>query len=238
MALNKQKQTTVIQQILFAISLFSLALLGGCDAYRDDNGELKLPEPMTYEAAAEDQLGVNENGKGLEVGTEIPDLNVLDIYGNDYTLSDAWSEKPALVVFYRGGWCPLCNTQVRELSMRFDDLSAAGVQPVLLSVDAPDKSSMVEAQYDIPFPVLSDQELAAHKAFNVVLTLDKKTLLLYRGFGLVPSEWSGRDHNAIAVASAFIVDTDGKVLMSHAPEDYKTRPSVDQLIQLIRKVGI
>lgn len=197
--------------------------------------EVKVADPLDYKPTPDAKLGVNENGKGLEPGTHIEDIVLKAVNGEDYQLSDAWKSGPALVVFYRGGWCPYCNTQVRELSVRHDDFVKAGVQPVLISVDTPDNAAMVSAQYDIPFPVLSDPDLAAHKLFNVVLELDDETLAQYKQYGLDLSQWSGADHNAIAVASAFLIDSSGNVVMSHAPEDYSQRPSVDQLLSIIGK---
>ncbi|MBK8550828.1 MAG: redoxin domain-containing protein [Ignavibacteria bacterium] len=44
-------------------------------------------------------------------GTKIPDVNLNDINGNAVNLLERISGKPAILVFYRGGWCPYCNTQ-------------------------------------------------------------------------------------------------------------------------------
>lgn len=92
---------------------------------------------------------------------------------------------------------------------------------------------MISAQYDNPFPVLSDPNLTAHKAFDVVLELDAATLEKYQAYGINLRDWSGKDHNSIAVASAFVIDQSGRVVVSHAPEDYASRPSIEQLLALI-----
>ena len=194
---------------------------------------LKVATPMDYTAVENAALGVNENGKGLEPGTEIVALTIADIHGKPFELQQAWREQPALVIFYRGGWCPFCNMQVRELSVKYPQLQAAGVQALLISVDEPDKAAMVDAQYEIPFPVLSDPKLIAHEAFNVVLELSEENLARYREYGLDLSAWSGQEHNKIAVSSVFLIDQSGTVLFSHAPEDFRSRPSVEQLVAVI-----
>ncbi len=196
----------------------------------------EIAEPKAYKPTATEKLGVNENGKGLQVGQQIEELTINDMHGKPYPIKNAWQDKPALIVFYRGGWCPFCNMQVRELATNYSKLESAGVQPVLISVDAPDKSAMISAQYDIPFPVLIDPDLLAHKAFNVVFELDAATLEKYKEYGINLQDWSGKDHNSIAVASAFLIDKNGQVVVSHAPEDYTSRPSVEQLLVLIEKM--
>jgi peroxiredoxin len=168
---------------------------------------VSLGGPRQYQAVPEQTLGTNENWKGLPLGQKIDSVEIADIDGEPYQIRQAWSEKPALVIFYRGGWCPFCNFQLRELAKEHDQLKAAGLQVVAISADMADKAATTHAQFDIPFPVLSDPKLIAH-------------------------DWSGQEHNKVAVASAFIVDQQGRVLFSHAPIDYATRPSIDQLLSV------
>lgn len=219
-----------LRSCLFAVITL---VAGTAAAATADGAGVTIAEPQPYESTAGERLGINDNGKGLAVGTEIGDVVLKDIHGADVNLAGTWNDSPALVVFYRGGWCPYCNAQVRELSVRYEDFVKAGVQPVLISVDSADNTALINAQYDIPFPVLSDPELVAHRLFNVVLELDDATLAAYEDYGLDLSKWSGRDHHAIAVASAFLVDRGGRVVFSHAPEDYRQRPSADQLLTII-----
>jgi len=193
---------------------------------------VSLGGPRQYQAVPEQTLGINENRKGLPLGRKIDSVEIADIDGEPYQIRQAWSKKPALVIFYRGGWCPFCNFQLRELAKEHDQLKAAGLQVVAISADTADKAAMTRAQFDILFPVLSDPKLIAHEAFNVVLQVDDERLELYKSKGLILKDWSGQDHNKVAVASAFIVDQQGRVLFSHAPIDYATRPSIDQLLSV------
>lgn len=193
---------------------------------------MSLGGPRQYQAVPEQTLGINENQKGLPLGQKIDSVEIADINGEAYQIRQAWSEKPALVIFYRGGWCPFCNFQLRELAKEHDQLKAAGLQVVAISADTADKAAMTRAQFDIPFPVLSDPKLIAHEAFNVVLQVNDERLEWYKSKGLILKDWSGEEHNKVAVASAFIVDQQGRVLFSHAPIDYATRPSIDQLLSV------
>jgi len=194
---------------------------------------VSLGGPLQYRAVAEQAFGINENGKGLPVGQKIDSVEIVDIDGEPYQIGRAWSEKTALIIFYRGGWCPYCNFQLRELAKKHEQLEAAGLQVVAISADTADKAATTLAQFDIPFPILSDPKLIAHEAFNVVLLVDDERLEWYKSKGLLLKDWSGQEHNKVAVASAFIVDRQGRVLFSHAPIDYATRPSIDQLLSVI-----
>ena len=221
-----------LHKIALAIAL-GFALLGTGYSAAQGESTPTLAEPTQYKTLPESKLGRNEAGKGLQKGERVKGATLKTIDGEDYALASAWAERPALVVFYRGGWCPYCNGQVRELAVNYPKLKAAGVQPVLISVDAPDKTAALSRQYEIPFPVLSDPDLLAHRQFNVLLELDQNTLKKYRDYGIDLSAWSGRQHNTIAVASVFVIDQQGRVLASHATADYAERPSIEQLLTLI-----
>jgi peroxiredoxin len=85
-----------------------------------------------------------------------------DAAGLEVRLSDLMRRGPLLLVFYRGGWCPYCNFQIRELTAAYPEYGKRGVTPVAISVDRVEESAKTLATYSIPFPVLSDPELAAH----------------------------------------------------------------------------
>lgn len=201
-------------------------------------GKIKLAKPKKYKAPSEEELGINEDGKGLAIGTKLTNVSLKNYDDQEYALAKAWQQKPALVVFYRGGWCPYCSFQVREMSLSYDRFLNAGVQPILISVDTVDRSLALKSRYDIPFPVLSDPDLVAHEMFNVVLKLSKDNISKMRIFGVDPAKWSERDHHSIAIASAFLIDTSGTVRFSHAPSNFRYRPTVDQLISFIERTDL
>jgi len=51
----------------------------------------------------------------LLVGESIPDAMLLDYKGNQVALNSIIKNKPTVLVFYRGGWCPYCNMQLGGL---------------------------------------------------------------------------------------------------------------------------
>ena len=222
-----------VRYICLIIALFSLPLTAYSEAKK-----IKIAMPRDYNALANELLGTREEGFGVAVGTDVSGLVVRSIEGAAYPMDELWRSQPAMIIFYRGGWCPFCNAQVRELSMAHPQFEKRGIQLALISVDKPDAGAMLKQTYDVPFPVLSDQDLAAHKAFNVVMQIPEERAQKAKDtFGLDFKEWSGRGHLTIAVASSFLVDTDGRVQWSTVIKDYSLRPSKEQLLALIDNQG-
>ncbi|MBN8430846.1 AhpC/TSA family protein [Microbulbifer salipaludis] len=189
----------------------------------------KLPELAETNSA---DLGKVE--AGLKVGDTPADFSVRTHKGEAVSLNSLLKmDAPILVVFYRGGWCPYCNVQIRQLAEAWPEFEKRGVTPVLISVDKPDASALAKATYEIPFPVLSDPELKAHEAFDVVVEIDDATAEKYKTYGIVLEDWSGKDHHKVAAPGIFLVNADGAVAWAHVSQDYKTRPSVVQLLGML-----
>lgn len=195
--------------------------------------DLKLPEKLPeLGVTLEENLGKAEGG--LSVGSKPEAFTVSSHKGSPVSLQDLLDNNaPLLVVFYRGGWCPFCNVQIRQLTEAWPEFQKRGVTPVLISADKPDASAMAKATYEIPFPVLSDPDLKAHQAFNVIVQIEDETAEKYRTYGIVLEDWSGRGHHKIAAPGIFLLDQNGKVQWAHVSQDYRTRPSVKQLLAML-----
>jgi hypothetical protein len=48
----------------------------------------------------------------LSVGTRAPAFAAQTVDGKVRAFSSDGYQKPTVVIFYRGGWCPFCNTQL------------------------------------------------------------------------------------------------------------------------------
>lgn len=221
---------------LFTIVSTSIVLLSATFANAENAIQLppasmKVPLAIT----SDKQLGVSDENIGLAVGSSVPAFTSKTHLGETVNAKTLLKDGPALVIFYRGGWCPYCNIQIRQLTEAYSEFQQRGVTPVLISVDETDGAALAQKTYDIPFPVLSDSDLSAHKAFNVTMEIDAETVEQYKQYGIDLNVWSKRDHHTIAYSSAFLIDTKGKVLWSQATLDYKTRPSPAQLLGVIDK---
>ena len=75
-----------------------------------------------------------------------------------------------MIVFYRGGWCPYCNLQLRAWQATpAPNSPRAGATLVAISPQAPDNTLSTAEKNALAFPVLSDSDGAAARAFGVEL---------------------------------------------------------------------
>lgn len=182
-----------------------------------------------YDKTAAATLGTLPEGIGIKVGEPAPKVSGTTLAGKPQALAALYEEHPTLLVFYRGGWCPFCNFQIRDLVKQRADFEKRNVVPVLVSVDTPSKEEQTRVAHDVPYPLLSDSDLSMHKAFNVLEKLETEYVDRLKSKGKDLQAYSGQQHNTVAVPAMFLVSTEGKVLFAHADKDYKVRPRMSDV---------
>ena len=56
----------------------------------------------------------------------LPDTPMLDVHGAATSLYAVTAGRPAVIVFYRGGWCPYCNIALRGFHKSLPEIRSAG----------------------------------------------------------------------------------------------------------------
>ena len=217
---------------VFRVAAFLSSVLVPAIAMAAGSGK-GAPTPMETTAPAADKIGTLADGTGIPVGQKVPDGRVLDLDGEPVTLSSLYAKGPILLVFYRGGWCPYCNFQIRELTTTFAEYRKRGVTPVAVSVEKPDEEARTKATWSVPFPILSDRDLALIEPFHVVHKVEGKELEMMGKYGVDLEAASGRTHNVIAVPALFLVDRSGIVRWAHSDPSFKVRPTTAQVLSAI-----
>ena len=79
---------------------------------------------------------IPENISPLLIGEKIPNISLRDVDGNEIKTNKIISKKTVLV-FYRGGWCPYCNSQLADMQEIENQIIDLGYQVIAISPDAP-----------------------------------------------------------------------------------------------------
>lgn len=159
----------------------------------------------------------------LLIGAAVPDAVLRSVDGKTMTLKAALGGKPTVLVFYRGGWCPYCNTHLNELKDVQKDLAALGYQTLAVTPDRPEELRKTVAKHALPYTLLSDSKMEAARAFGVAFRVDEDTVKKYEGYGIDLEKSSGEGHHWLPVPGLFLVGKDGAVDFVYANPDYKVR---------------
>ena len=166
----------------------------------------------------------------LLVGERTPSVTLKTPEGQDIDLKTAVSQKPTLLIFYRGGWCPYCNLHLAELQQIEPDLLALGYQIIAVSVDRFEKLNPTIEEQQLHYTLLADAQATATRAFGLAYKVSDDAVQRLKGFGMDIEDASGRTHHILPVPAAFIIGTDGVIKFSYVNPDYKTRVNGDVIL--------
>lgn len=160
---------------------------------------------------------------GPNAGDPAPGFSLPAAAGGTVTLADELAKGPAILVFYRGGWCPYCNLELRAYQRILPEIEAAGARLIAVSPQAPDGSLSTAEKNGLGFAVLSDVGSHAARAFNVAFDLPEPLIGLYRRFGHDLPVLNGAGDWRLPVPATFVIGRDGRIVLAHVETDYRFR---------------
>lgn len=178
----------------------------------------------------------------LAVGDRAPRFIVETVDHKAHVFDPFDLERPALLVSFRGGWCPHCNMHLSELRTVIPAIDAMGVDVLFLSGDRPDllyRSLERETQATIDglnYTILSDADAQAAIALGVAFRASSRTIERRREKGDDIEASSMEKHGILPVPAVFAIGTDGRVAFAYANPDYKVRLPAEDLLAVAKQL--
>lgn len=101
----------------------------------------------------------------LESGQPAPPFSGADHDGNTVTSED-FAGRRVVLYFYPNAFTPGCTTESCDFRDRYQAFSDAGYEIVGLSPNEPDELARFRAEYDLPFPLVSDPDHSIADAYG------------------------------------------------------------------------
>lgn len=185
------------------------------------------------ESATADLKKTGIETHALQVGNHVPDLALPDATGRAVRLSDIWAKGPLVLIFYRGGWCPYCNLELRAWQQHLEKLGELGGRLVAVSPQTPDNSLSTAEKNQLAYPVLSDSDLSAAQAFGVAFELPKTLVDLYGSVGNDLPVLNGNGRWVLPLPATYVIGRDGRIIHAHIEADYRERAEPAEVISAI-----
>jgi peroxiredoxin len=170
----------------------------------------------------------------LKPGMKAPDFLLPDVQGQLVSLSSLVHDGPAVLVFYRGGWCHYCNIQLRGLERFFPQMRATGASLVAISPQLPDNSLSTAEKNNLHYPVLSDVGNHIARRFGIGFELSDELTTLYRNFGHALEEVNGKSGaSELPIPAVFLVSSDLTVIHAASDADYTRRMDPEEILSAL-----
>ena len=194
----------------------------------DSTTATEAPEPSTDPAAI---------AAAGHLGEPFPDGRLLDPHGSHTTFAATVAGRSAVVVFYRGSWCPFCNTVLHAYQEQLlPGLQERGVALVAISPEKPDGSLTVVEKHGLEYAVLSDPGNAIASALGILNHPSDEALQMQRSHGVDLTEVNADATTTIVHPAAAIVDAAGVLRWVDVHEDHRVRTDADAILAALDDV--
>lgn len=172
----------------------------------------------------------------LGPGDAAPRFTVETVGNERFDFDPRSLQRPAILIAFRGGWCPYCNMHLSELRHAIPEISAMGIDVLFLSGDRSEllTSSLERETQDhidgLGYTILSDANAQAAIALGIAFKAPDRTLKRRHEKGDDIEGSSMARHGVLPVPAVFAVDREGMITFAYANPNYKIRLSSDELL--------
>ena len=195
----------------------------------------KFPEKIrkVFNEGIETVRGSGIEKSAKQVGDQAIDADLTGWDGTNVKLSDLWSEGPIVLMWYRGGWCPYCNLQLRAMQESLDEIGDAGARLVVLTPELPEKAKETAEANELDIVALYDEDNQLASEYGIMFDLPEPIVPMYRDKIKLP-EYNGNDKMQLPLSATYVVNKSGKITYAFLDADYKNRAEPADVIDAVR----
>ncbi|MDT0596350.1 peroxiredoxin-like family protein [Glaciecola petra] len=194
---------------------------------------------MSFNLLAVDRTQIRDKAEDVTPllnGSMVPKATVKLDDGSPVSLHALIMQKPSVIVFYRGGWCPYCSRQLAELKDIEQDLVNEGYQILAISPESVDKLNEQKLETEFAAQLISDEKLEAIKGFGVGFYVPNDTRALYKDRMNVELTSDSNNRAVLPAPAIFITNTEGQVVFSYVNPNFRVRPSAELVLSAAKLV--
>jgi peroxiredoxin len=173
----------------------------------------------------------------LKNSESIPSALVYSTTGEEIDLKTSIGEKPVVLVFYRGGWCPYCMRHLSALKEIKPQIDSLGFELIAITPDEfTHLDSSVTQVGGLDYQLFSDKNCNAIDAYGIGWKITDKLYTKYKEkYDMDIEWWTGTTDHILPVPSVFIIK-DGIIRYQHVDPQYKKRLSPEVLLSMLESI--
>jgi len=138
------------------------------------------------------------------------------------------------MTFYRGGWCPYCNLELKAYQDQLTNIKAENATLVAITPELPDVSLSTAEKNALEFEVLSDVNSDYARSLGLVFSLADELRPIYLSFGIEIEKHNGEGQFDLPLAATFVIAQDGTVASAFVDADYTTRQEPAEVVAALK----
>ena len=201
-----------------------MSLKAQIDAYNVQK-DAKLPADVLalMNTTNEELIAQHVKDNALQIGQKVENFSLANHNGENIELADLLKKGPVIISFYRGGWCPYCNLELKALNDYLPQFKTQSAQLIAISPQLPDETLSTAQKNDLEFDVLCDVSNKVAEQFGLLFTLDESIQTLYTQFGIDFEHYYGDKSFKLPLPATYVINQEGVITYAFLSEDYTLR---------------
>jgi peroxiredoxin len=190
-----------------------------------------------YEAKIEELRADFALASAVGVDEAAPNFALPNAAGKSIVLKELLRSGPVILTFYRGGWCPYCNIQLRAYQSVLPQISASGARLVAISPQLPDNSLDTANKNALTFDVLSDVRNEVARSYGLVYSLPEEIRAALRSNNKALPSINGDQSWELPVPATYVIARDQHVALAYIEVDYRRRLEPEALLTCLKSLS-
>ncbi len=209
------------------------------DSFRDAFQKRQPPEVVeTMRQATADLVASGQAGRALKVGDAAPAFSLPDEDGQLVSLQELLAKGTLVLTFYRGTWCPYCNTDLQALQAEMPAIEAAGGTMAAISPQTAVNSRKALRDNRLAFPILTDRGNEVAAAFGLRFQMPDDLIAVYKSFGNDLAVVNNEPSWTLPMPGRYVIAASGRILHAEVNPDYTRRPEPSTLLPILRQAAL
>ena len=181
-------------------------------------------------------ISEEEKARPLTVGDSAPGFTLRTSDGVLVSAETLLRSGPLVVTFYRGLWCPYCQSDLRGFDAAMPDIKSLGAAVLAIShARRADFGAPLEHGLHLDFPVLEDVSGDVAVRFGIRWS-SEDTQFIEETLGLSSSTFRGTDPWIVPMQARFVIDVNSRIAFAEAAFTYDQRTDPAGVIPLLAQL--
>lgn len=199
-------------------------------AFNQTSFAKNLPVPTKDIAESAEQVSPLMNGQYVPLNAEVTTST-----GKKLPLKNVLDNKKTILFFYRGGWCPFCNTQMGQLKKIESKLQDLGFQLIGISTDNEQNLQKSIGKHQLNYQLLADfnSKISQHfgLAFFTSEEVTKRYLKALKLKNPLQKNAAGEERLILPVPAIYVIDSQGLIQFNYVNPNFKVRLHEELLLK-------
>jgi peroxiredoxin len=190
--------------------------------------------PVGEEIAYLREIGREGDPDSVRRGELFPNATLLTPAGTTTSVAAIRQGRPAVIIFFRGGWCPYCSLTLGVYRNRLREaLTVRGVDLIAISPQTPEQTLLLQQTRDLDFSIVSDPGNKLARAIGILTHPADAVIQSYLTNGVDIAATNADGTAGLPMPTTVIINSDGLVEHVDVHPDYSARTEPKGIIHAV-----